>query len=161
MKLTSSSFDLGQGRFLWSHLSCSFNGGKSHLRPRELKKEGRQKGSTQSGADPQAVSAPGGRNRRRGAREVAPGCPSSERRAATGERLGEAGVGSEEGSSAGVCRLLPRSGRPLLFSDSSGLAPPAHIPNSRRQLVAHFRSPGLLSVPPTLLSPTSFVYFCI
>lgn len=70
-------------------------------------------------------------------------------------------MGSEEGSSACVCRLLPRSGRPLLFSDSSGLAPPAHIPNSRRQLVAHFRSPGLLSVPPTLLSPTSFVYFCI
>lgn len=88
MKLTSSSFDLGQGRSLWPHLSCSFNGGKSHLRPRELKKEGRQKGSTQSGADPQAVSAPGGRSRRRGAREVAPGSAA----AREGLQLASAGV---------------------------------------------------------------------
>lgn len=53
------------------------------------------------------------------------------------------------------------SRRPLLFSDAGGLAPPSHIPNSQRQLVAPFRSPGLLSVPQTLLSPTSFVCFRI
>lgn len=156
MKLTSSSFDLGQGRS--SGLTCAVHSvGKVPFTPRELKKEGRLKGSTQGWcriprrSEPQAGEAAG---EERGSR--LPGLHQLVRRAATCE-----GLGRRWGwAGGGVLRLclslfLPRSGRPapLLRLLAS---PRSHSPTPEDNLSLTLK-PGASFCPPD----SAFSHFCL